>query len=114
MDKIVRRRGQRRFQSRDTDPAIGAVQGQQLGAAGEELRRAALVNVDVGVPVVEDPAPRRRQHRQSQGVSGSAGGQRRDDDAFRVAFEQRRQTTMELLGPRVFAIRGGGAAVGGG
>ena len=60
------------------DAGVGAAQQGELGAAGVELRRAALVLLDMGVAVAIDRRPRRAETRQRQRVGGGAGGDQID------------------------------------
>ncbi len=64
--------------------AIVARQVDQLGAAGEELGRAAFVTFDVGVGMAEDRAVGRCHHRQAERVGRRAGG---DQEDVGVTFE---------------------------
>jgi hypothetical protein len=55
------------------DLAAGLVEADQLGPAGEQFRRAALVDHDVGVGVAQHRAIGRRHGRQRQRVGGRPG-----------------------------------------
>ena len=87
-----------------------AVGKEQLGAVGVEFRRAALVVLDVRVAVADDPAVRRAECCEREAVSRGTGGDPEDCD---LGLEQRGQTAVELLAPRVAGI-GGVERVGGG
>ena len=90
---LTRPRGKRASVSRSAvgrDLAAFAGDADELGAAGEEFRRAAFVVVDMRFLVAEDRAPRRRQRGERQGVGGGAGrDQKRRDRAARKPRSRR-------------------------
>jgi hypothetical protein len=52
--------------------AVGGVRDEQLGAVGEELRRAAFVGFDVGLVGADDSMIGLAERRERKGVSGGA------------------------------------------
>ena len=62
----------------------GAAHADQLGAAGEHLGRAALVDLDVRLVMADDRAVRRAARRQRQRIGGGAGD---DQIGGQVALE---------------------------
>src|SRR5438445_800584 len=70
----------RRPQRFRVDLAVGSWDSDELGAAREELRSAALVMVDMAVGVREHAAPRRGEGGQAQAVGGRPGADREDLD----------------------------------
>ncbi len=93
-------------------PAVAAGQGQQLGAAGEELGRAALVVLDVRGRVAIDAAEGRHQRGEGQRVGRRAGG---DGEHLGVRrLEGLAHQLLQARGPGVGAIGGSGAVVGAG
>ena len=87
---LTRPRGKRASVSRERlgrDLAGIAGNADELGAAGEELRRAAFVVVDMGFLVAEHGLPGPGERRQRERVGGGAGGD-----------QERRDVALEYLG----------------
>jgi hypothetical protein len=88
----------------------GRRQADQLGAAGEEFGRTALISVDMRILSAEHGAVGRHQHREGERIGGGAGGNRKKDE---VGFEDVARLRLQPQGPFVGAVGGGGAVIGG-
>lgn len=82
---------------------------QQLGAVGEELRRAALVGLDVGGLRADHAVVALAQRGQGQGVGGGAV---EGEEHFAIGLEQLAEVVRSARGPLVVAIGALVAAVG--
>jgi len=100
---------ERRLDGREVEPAAGAGQAEELQAAGQELRGAALVGVDVRFGVAEDEAARAGGRGEGERVRRRAGG---DEEGRARALEQRRDLLVDRRGEGIVAI-GRGRAFGG-
>ncbi|MCY1420814.1 hypothetical protein D9M71_364490 [compost metagenome] len=74
---------------------------QQLGAVGEEFRRAALVGLDVGGLGADHAVVALAQRGQGQGVGGGAV---EGEEHFAVGFEQVAEIVGRAGGPLVLAV----------
>ena len=61
MDEAFRNLAQRPVERLERNLRMGAGEGDQLGAAGEEFRRAALVAMNMGLVMAQDCAMGRAQ-----------------------------------------------------
>ena len=87
----------------DADLGSGAVEQNQLGAAGEKTRTAGFIDLDVRVLVAEDATVRRAQRREREAVGcGSARHPERAD----WPAEQVGEGSIEALAPLVTVIGG--------
>ena len=59
--------GQHLGRCREIEPAVFAPDGQQFGAAGKKLRRAAFVRLDVGALMTKDALKRPAKLREARG-----------------------------------------------
>ncbi|MNP09124.1 hypothetical protein D3C76_1012160 [compost metagenome] len=89
--------------------AVDAGCGQQLGAVGEELRRAAFVGFDVGGLGADYTVVALAQRGQGQGVGGGAV---EGEKHLAVGFEQLAEVLRGALGPLVVAVSAVVAVVG--
>lgn len=87
-----------------------ARQADDLGPAGEEFRRAAFVGGDMRLVMAEHRPPGLDQARQRERVRRRAG---RDQENRDLALEQLREQGLDPLRPRIVAIGGGEALIGG-
>ena len=83
------------------DLARFAGQTDELDAATEKFRRAALIGRDVGFDVAEDGAPRRRHVGERQGICRRSG---RHQEHGYLALENLREAFFDAFGQRVVAI----------
>lgn len=94
----TRRRGQRV----GVDLAVVTRDGDEFGAAGEELRCAAFVVVDMAVGVGQHAAPGRGEGGQAQAVGCGAGG---DDEDIDIPLEDLAQPAAGVGGEGVVSVR---------
>ena len=101
--------GERGFKSFGRD--LGAVAGKpfKFKAAAKKLRRAAFIGDDVGIPVTEHDAPRRRHLRKRQRIRRGAG---RHQKRRHLTLEDFRQPPLDASGPVVVAVAARIAGVG--
>ena len=97
-----------RGQIRGTEPGVVAPQGNQFGAAGKQLRRAAFVGIDVGEFVAVDRSEGRRHGGQGQRVGCRACHHREDRH---IGFKYLRERAFQACGPGICAIGRGGSGV---
>ncbi|MNP18231.1 hypothetical protein D3C76_1107040 [compost metagenome] len=81
--------------------AVDAGRGQQLGAVGEELWRAALIGFDVGGLGADHTVVALAQRGQGQGVGGGAV---EGEEHLAVGFEQLAEVFRGAFGPLVVAV----------
>src|SRR6185437_12364514 len=103
-DQTARETLQRARQRLGRHLALVAGHADQLGAAGEELRRAAFVVVNVRLLVAERRLPGPRQRRQRQRVRRRAGWHEKGLD---VGLENLGQLRDGAQRPRIGAVSGG-------
>ena len=101
--------GQRRRHALRRQFSAEAGNRQQLGAAGEKLRPAAFVHLDMAFLVTRDHAVGRRQHRQGEPVRRAPG---RDEKNRAFALENLRKPRRDPFREIVAAIGRGGAVIG--
>ena len=89
------------------DLAAALLDARDLGAAGHELGRAALVILDVGGAARVDHAPGRREGGDGHGIGRGPGHHREDPHR---GLEQVRERGFQALGPGVAAIGRGATA----
>ncbi len=81
--------------------AVFTARGEQLGAVGEEFRRAAFVGLDVGRLGADDAVVALAQRRQGQGVGGGAV---EGEEHLAVGFEQLAEMVGGAGRPLVVAV----------
>jgi hypothetical protein len=109
VDPAIDGAGDRGLDLRRRDAAIGRGQRQQLGAAHEKLRRAALVRGDMRLLVAQHRPIRVDQCRQRQRIGGGAGADRIDRQ---VSLKECGGARGQARGERIGAVGGDDAVVG--
>ena len=103
------KRAKRLAQGVRRDLAAFAGDADELGAAGEQFRRAAFVVMDMRFLMAEDGAPGRRQRAERKRIGGGAGADQERGDR---AFEDFAQSGLGALREGIGAIGGRGSRIG--
>ena len=98
----------RRFHFAQIELAIGAARRQQLCAAGKELRRAALIRLDVRMLVANDAMKRSTELREGEAIRSRAVENNKD---FAVRLENFARQFTNAPSPFVLAIRSRGRRI---
>ena len=88
----------RRFDRREVELAIRAARREQLRAAGEELRRAAFIRLDMRMLVADDAVKRPAELREREAVRGRAV---EDEEHLAIRLENLAHQIAHALRPLI-------------